>query len=119
MVSRDGRSLPAGVDIAALLARGLLQGERFGRNIAIFDCDLRAQAGLLAGGHYPGEAASHRHPGQNDIQLRDPGRFRLRNGCQIRGRKNDQKALGATFHRSADAKAGATLLDLAQSRSWR
>jgi hypothetical protein len=105
MISHSRSSLPAGVDIAALLARGLLQGERFGRNIAIFDCYLRAQAGPLAGGHYPRQAVRHRHPGQNDIQLRNPGRFQLRNGCQIRSRKNNQEALGAAFHRRTSVKS--------------
>jgi tetratricopeptide (TPR) repeat protein len=33
------------------------------------------------------------HPGQDDIQLRDPGRFRLRAGSQISGGKNDPETL--------------------------
>jgi hypothetical protein len=54
--ARQAAVSPAAVDIAELLARGLISGEQFGRNIAIFDCYLRTPARLLARGHYAAQA---------------------------------------------------------------
>jgi hypothetical protein len=80
------------VDIAAPLARGLAWRRR-GRDISIFDCDLRTPAGTLACGHNPLSAVRQFHPGQDHLQLRDAGRFRIRVGRQICCRKNYPETL--------------------------
>ena len=55
------------------IKRGVSRWRRFGRDISIFDCYLRAQTGLMACGHDPRSAVRHCHPRQDDNQLRDAG----------------------------------------------
>jgi hypothetical protein len=74
--------------------RGVCRRRRFGRDISIFDRYLRAPARTLACGHNPSSAVRNFHPGQDDLQLRDAGRFHVGVGRQIRSRKNHQEALG-------------------------
>jgi hypothetical protein len=78
--------------------RGVGSRRRFGRDIAIFNRDLRAPAGTLARRHHPASAYRLIHSGPDDVELRDAGRFCVGGGRQVCSRENHSEALGLRRH---------------------